>query len=899
MNGALSISVSASGGLVVTTNTLLVGSLGATALTGDISTNSVVTPTSSIQYTVVTAPTNGTLKDGSIVLGHSATFSQQDVDNGTLTYTLGGPATVSDSFTFTVSDGSKSGAGSVGILNAIPPAVPNHAVTVGAGQTVTLTPSQLSATAAGMANDQLTYTLTTSPSHGHIIYYGFQQGQGTTFTQADINLGAVQYAQDHSAATPPTLDSFAVTVSDSLGASTGPISVGVTITPGLTQRLDTGINLISSSNNGNDSQIDKTMLYADDHNVSDSAITYTLVTMPVFCSLQVNNHGDHLQSGGTFTQNDIDNNNLSVSANGVSSGADSFTFIVSDAHGSLPTQTFTIKIYPGSTMSGGQALVQAGGTLTFHQANIDVTNPDLDPSQIVITLNNTPFAGQLMLNGVPLEQNGTFTQADVNAGNLTYVQNGNGNFGNSVASDDSFQFNYTPAAIQLPGNNNNNFNAGVSITINTPPRVVVNAGITFTTTGASGTVVIGDDSLRSEDPEQGASQLTYTLTTAPGDGAVELSGVALGIGGAFTQQDINLERVTFVPSSTSSDGFHATVSDGMGGSATLVFAIHFTSALTVIEDNLITCQANSSVVIQPGDLTVAETGVAASSILYTVISIPPCGVLEKAGVPLANSGTFHQSDIVSGNIRYVFNVDCESDGVQLAVTDSTTTLDLLVNVAINHPPTMAAQSFNAVAGIANQIDTNGLRATDPEQADHQLTYTLTAVPSVGTIFRNGQSVGLSGSFTQQDIDNGALDYVQDRGSAAGDSFTVSVSDGHGGTTPGQVVTVSIISSMAVIDDGPLVVTSPNSGNHHDQIGSSILRTVSVVANSNNNGNGDNNIFYQIVTAPTVGTLLKNGTPRPRWRALHPERCRPAEPHSTRSAAPAHPPPTPSSSPFMT
>ncbi len=153
-----------------------------------------------------------------------------------------------------------------------------------------------------------------------------------------------------------------------------------------------------------------------------------------------------------------------------------------------------------------------------------------------------------------------------------------------------------------------------------------------------------------------------------------------------------------------------------------------------------------------------------------------------------------------------------------------------------------------------------LRATDPEQADHQLTYTLTAVPSVGTIFRNGQSVGLSGSFTQQDIDNGALDYVQDRGSAAGDSFTVSVSDGHGGTTPGQVVTVSIISSMAVIDDGPLVVTSPNSGNHQYQIGSSILRTVSVVANSNNNGIGDNTLFYQIVTAPTVGTLLKNGTP---------------------------------------
>ncbi len=56
-------------------------------------------------YTIGTAPANGTLRKGAIVLLGGGTFTQDDIDNSLITYQHNGSATTTDSFTFTFSDG--------------------------------------------------------------------------------------------------------------------------------------------------------------------------------------------------------------------------------------------------------------------------------------------------------------------------------------------------------------------------------------------------------------------------------------------------------------------------------------------------------------------------------------------------------------------------------------------------------------------------------------------------------------------------------------------------------------------------------------------------------------------------------------------------------------------------
>lgn len=59
----------------------------------------------SLVYTLETAPVNGTLKRATASLSAGETFTQDDIDESRVSYTHGGGETVSDSFTFTVSDG--------------------------------------------------------------------------------------------------------------------------------------------------------------------------------------------------------------------------------------------------------------------------------------------------------------------------------------------------------------------------------------------------------------------------------------------------------------------------------------------------------------------------------------------------------------------------------------------------------------------------------------------------------------------------------------------------------------------------------------------------------------------------------------------------------------------------
>ena len=57
--------------------------------------------------------------------------------------------------------------------------------------------------------------------------------------------------------------------------------------------------------------------------------------------------------------------------------------------------------------------------------------------------------------------------------------------------------------------------------------------------------VITTAMLETTDVDNTAAQLTYTVTTATGNGTLRLSGTALGVSDTFTQADIDAGNVTY------------------------------------------------------------------------------------------------------------------------------------------------------------------------------------------------------------------------------------------------------------------------------------------------------------------------------------------------------------------
>ena len=82
----------------------------------------------------------------------------------------------------------------------------------------------------------------------------------------------------------------------------------------------------------------------------------------------------------------------------------------------------------GATVAEGST----GNTITT--AMLETTDVDNTDAQLVYTVDSVPANGTLRLNGTALGVNDTFTQADIDAGNLTYDHDG------SQTSADSFDF---------------------------------------------------------------------------------------------------------------------------------------------------------------------------------------------------------------------------------------------------------------------------------------------------------------------------------------------------------------------------------------------------------------------------------------------------------------------------
>ncbi|MDD2864710.1 MAG: DUF4347 domain-containing protein, partial [Methylococcales bacterium] len=164
-----------------------------------------------------------------------------------------------------------------------------------------------------------------------------------------------------------------------------------------------------------------------------------------------------------------------------------------------------------------------------------------------------------------------------------------------------------------------------------------------------------------------------------------------------------------------------------------------------------------------------------------------------ATLSFTGNATHHSAADDINNLKVVFNNGDFTGGAASTVTGSTTS-----NLVIDFPNITPSFIGGTNIGLslseddpATTITTAMLNVYDPEQTAAQLTYTVTTLPTKGTLTKSGATVTAGSTFTQLDIDNGNIKYTPTANADGPDNVKFSVSDGAGGILSGQTFNFAI------------------------------------------------------------------------------------------------------------
>ncbi|MDH5608691.1 MAG: FG-GAP-like repeat-containing protein, partial [Cyclobacteriaceae bacterium] len=173
--------------------------------------------------------------------------------------------------------------------------------------------------------------------------------------------------------------------------------------------------------------------------------------------------------------------------------------------GQLPLPDLLVLNTTPPVLSTNTGLVlNEGATHVITTAELEVTDADQLPAEIIFILDQAPVNGSLQLNATALNVGQTFTQADINSGLLHYVHNGAELFSDSLA------FSFTDGIVIQGGNS-----LAISITpVNdNSPFITVNAGATVV---ENNQVALGVVELSASDLDNPPSDsLVFTLSAGP------------------------------------------------------------------------------------------------------------------------------------------------------------------------------------------------------------------------------------------------------------------------------------------------------------------------------------------------------------------------------------------------
>jgi hypothetical protein len=773
-----------------------------------------------ITYVITSQPSNGEVHIGGVQVN---TFTQADIDNGDVTFVHNGSETTSDSFAFSVSDGDSDPVTGTFNLSVTPQndsvsITTNTGANMNEGGTITITSSRLLTTDADAADTatDITYTIT-SQTNGAVHLNGSALGVSDTFTQDDINNNRVTYVHDGSETTGAN---FQFSVADDLEhgavARNGTFSLNVTLqNEGPVATTNTGTNVTE----GGIATIDNSMLAVTDPDTAAANITYSLSDLVGGYVAFSSNTAIPILS---FTQAQLNSGIVRFVHDGNEADG-SFGFTVADngADGAVAdTGTFTltkdpVNDAPEITKNLGTTVDQGGITI-LRTSILNMTDTDDSGDGITWTVTGTNL-GQIELLSNPNVAITSFTQTQLEANQIVFRHTGvdttTASFDLEVADNGENGAGTDTATVSVSVNNTND-----------QPIIATNTGITMDE-GTTHTILTSE--LDGFDPDDVGIELTWTINNISSHIDVRLSGSSLSNGQTFTQADLDNGLITIVHDGTENftGGFDVTLQDG-GQDGTVPVNASVTVTITPVNESpVLVTNTGTSVnegaakTITSAMLSFSDVDDAATGLSYTVSNLSG-GVVKVSG---SAQISFTQDDI--DNNRVTFEHDggegasagfdyALADGLEDDVTAITGTFAITVN-AVNDAPDLTNNGLTLNEGASATITTSALTATDPDNTNTELVYTVSVIPANGELRLNGTAMEAGETFTQDELATGRVSYVHAGGENTADSFTFILTDGNvtlGADTFDLIITpvndapVGIVNNGGSISEGQSGVT---------------------------------------------------------------------------------------------
>jgi VCBS repeat-containing protein len=692
-----------------------------------------------------------------------------------------------------------------------------------------------------------TFTLTNGPLHGAVgVNDGGTWKEllvGAKFTQADIDQDKIRYIFTGTKGVD-VADSFNFTVTDGDtriyptprqggiyevdDVTLSTLTFSLTINGAVTQPnaggykfTTTGVGLYAAPTAGapgtltlNEGdalvQVTEAMIPSSDSDTSDANLTYSVVTTPTSGVLYLN--GGPVGINTTFTRADVLAGKLKFSHGGNEDFTDGFTYFVTDGTTSTAVKTLAIDVTPVNDrpeLTASSVTVSEGSSVVLHTGvdntggvsitavsgkavtvrDVDGVNADKALAEDTLTFTvAAPANGEVRIEKAGQVYNANnaatydiatpawvITQAEFTSDKVFYWHNG------SETTSDTVTFTVNDNT----GAANATASASLSIKIapvNNDPVVSANTGVTL---AEGATTTISNLLLSSTDPDNTATQRQFRVTTNVAHGQLKLSGVVLGPGSAFTQDDIDKNRITYVHDGleSTSDSFAFKLSDGGGGNEP---AGTFNLTVTQVNDPpVITVPAGTAQAAEDQSLTISGVSIAdPDSVALTKIidkGFGPIDVTLKAdhatlaltkqgGVTLTNSGTstvtlsgtLGDVNDTLGTLKYtgVSNFN-GADTITIDVNDKgnigggpltdTKTIAVIVS-SVNDTPTLAGVAAKAYtedasaiilasAGVAGDVDLAALNAGAGNWGFATLTISRNGGASVHDQFSNSGTLG--------------------------------------------------------------------------------------------------------------------------------------------------------------
>ncbi|XP_050955857.1 chondroitin sulfate proteoglycan 4 [Labeo rohita] len=840
-------------------------------------TNMDIRSAAEIIYDVTSPPGDGRI----IVSGiESSTFTQEDLTKGVVSYEHNEQSLSSkDSFAFTVEAKGWSMEGTFrikifkkGYLSQ-PQVVSNLVILAFEGEHSVIDSSHLEVMQRDILPKEMVYSVKDFPRLGHVVKLNNDSDSTASpvldyiqsFTQEDINLDRIFYVS----ASLQGQDHFTVDVSNGFTTAED-LEVQVVIVPRIIPIQVVNLTV----REGGSVALTQEILNITHHFYRSKNIDFIMEEEPQHGDIKYLDEEDGLL---TFTWEDVQQGQVYYFHDSSETTEDSFTVMASAFHINRRSASLTIGITilpvndepPRLQRNTGMELL-AGEESEITAKMLSSNDLDTPPEELVYAI-EMPSNGIVAFKVSPDDSVDSFTQAQINNGEVLFIHQGSESGGFSFTVTDG---EHTSPLYRFPVKARQ-----LTISMETEGELMVFPGTRQ---------VISGDILRAITSEDG-DEITYSLVKPPRLGRIikpNQRGQFEEIT-KFTQTELDAGAVYYEHQMPSQPFWVLKDSVELSLKSPPATELHHSLPVTVsyyAANRNVSSQLwkNKGVSVVQGQSKVIDSSVldasnllaslpeqkrAGQDIVYEVRRFPTHGRLTLGGSDLPRDAPhFLQDDVAHGDLEYnhddsgassdtfSFRVHLNPSGRTPQVQPGAVVLEEIFLISIrrrdSNPPELVSLDLllEALQGSTTTITKNYLNTVDQDSTPDEVRFTISKIPANGYVIYTDSGDRIN-QFSQEDINTGRVAFVSD-GSLSDGFMEFIVSDGKHQTNP-YTLHIGILAKSLILNKAPEI--------HVRQGDDETLITEDMLSTSTG-GPVEEEVLYKITNVPKYAAVMVDRQP---------------------------------------